>query len=114
MFSVSRIEPRRRTRGMGYAKAAELNSYPDPKHVLELSKELDLTKRQIQTIEKLLLSGNGHLVTTPNGNEESCISHELLCKSCQYNSRQVYLTENPHVIGSYLEKAVMQNLQLVI
>jgi hypothetical protein len=34
-------------KGMGYAKAAELNSYPGPKHVLELSKELDLTDLSI-------------------------------------------------------------------
>lgn len=33
-------------KGMGYAKAAELNGYPGPKHVLELSKELSLTAEQ--------------------------------------------------------------------
>jgi Spy/CpxP family protein refolding chaperone len=33
--------------GMGYAKAAELNHYPGPKHVLELRKELSLEKEQI-------------------------------------------------------------------
>jgi len=32
--------------GMGYAKAAELNHYPWPKHVLELADELDLTEEQ--------------------------------------------------------------------
>jgi len=35
-------------KGLGYAKAAELNQYPGPKHVLELSKELDLSKEQIK------------------------------------------------------------------
>jgi Spy/CpxP family protein refolding chaperone len=34
--------------GLGYAKAAELNQYPGPKHVLELSKELDLSEEQIK------------------------------------------------------------------
>lgn len=33
-------------KGMGYGKAAELNGYPGPKHVLELSKELSLTPEQ--------------------------------------------------------------------
>jgi Spy/CpxP family protein refolding chaperone len=32
--------------GMGFAKAAELNGYPGPKHVLELSGELGLTESQ--------------------------------------------------------------------
>jgi Spy/CpxP family protein refolding chaperone len=33
-------------RGLGYAKAAELNGYPGPKHVLELADELDLSETQ--------------------------------------------------------------------
>lgn len=33
-------------RGMGYAKAAELNGYPGPKHVLELVDELHLSSGQ--------------------------------------------------------------------
>jgi hypothetical protein len=32
--------------GMGMAKAAELNDYPDPVHVLALARELDLTASQ--------------------------------------------------------------------
>jgi Spy/CpxP family protein refolding chaperone len=39
--------------GMGLAKAAELNGYPGPKHVLALAKELALTEsqqRQVQAI----------------------------------------------------------------
>lgn len=32
--------------GMGFAKAAELNGYPGPKHVLELAQELELTEDQ--------------------------------------------------------------------
>lgn len=33
-------------RGMGFAKAAELNGYPGPKHVLELANELHLSPGQ--------------------------------------------------------------------
>lgn len=40
-------------KGMGYAKAAELNGYPGPKHVLELSKELSLTAEQKKKTETL-------------------------------------------------------------
>mgnify|MGYP000591916076 CR=1 FL=1 len=35
-------------KGLGYAKAAELNQYPGPKHVLEFSKELGLSEEQIK------------------------------------------------------------------
>lgn len=34
-------------KGMGFAKAAELNHYPGPKHVLELAIPLELTQSQI-------------------------------------------------------------------
>jgi hypothetical protein len=33
--------------GMGFAKAAELNHYPGPKHVLELADDLNLTSAQV-------------------------------------------------------------------
>ena len=32
--------------GMGFAKAAELNGFPGPKHVLDLSDELELSHLQ--------------------------------------------------------------------
>ena len=38
--------------GMGLAKAAELNSYPGPKHVLELAGQLQLTGEQLSRAEK--------------------------------------------------------------
>ncbi len=33
--------------GMGFAKAAELNHYPGPKHVLEIADDLSLTNHQV-------------------------------------------------------------------
>ena len=39
--------------GMGLAKAAELNHFPGPKHVLELAKELEVTTHQLQQIETI-------------------------------------------------------------
>ena len=38
--------------GMGLAKVAELNSYPGPKHVLELAKPLGLNESQIVRTEE--------------------------------------------------------------
>ena len=42
-----------RGEGMGFAKAAELNSFPGPKHVLELADELELTDTQRQQTQAL-------------------------------------------------------------
>lgn len=39
--------------GMGFAKLAELNHYPGPKHVLELAADLDLTPSQLSETEAL-------------------------------------------------------------
>ena len=41
-------------RGIGFAKAAELNGYPGPMHVIELSQRLDLTPEQRSASEKLM------------------------------------------------------------
>lgn len=40
--------------GMGYAKAAELNGYPGPMHVLELADRLQLTDAQRSTVRSLM------------------------------------------------------------
>ena len=42
--------------GMGLAKAAELNGYPGPAHVLELAAELELTTAQRTKTEELFRS----------------------------------------------------------
>lgn len=39
--------------GMGFAKAAELNHYPGPMHVLELKAKLNLSKAQIDQTENI-------------------------------------------------------------
>jgi len=43
-------------KGMGLAKAAELNGYAGPKHVLELASQLDLTSEQRAKTEALFTS----------------------------------------------------------
>jgi Spy/CpxP family protein refolding chaperone len=45
-LSAEEIQKLLTGQGMGFAKAAELNQYPGPKHVLELSGELELTEEQ--------------------------------------------------------------------
>ena len=43
-------------KGMGFAKAAELNGYAGPKHVLELASELELTAEQRTRTQALFAS----------------------------------------------------------
>lgn len=49
----------REGRGMGLAKAAELNSYPGPLHLLELAAELALTDAQRAATESIRASSRG-------------------------------------------------------
>lgn len=46
-LSKQEIEGYLNGKGLGYAKAAELNQYPGPSHVLDLAKELSLTEEQV-------------------------------------------------------------------
>ncbi len=47
------LEQLRNGEGMGFAKAAELNHYPGPRHVLDLATELELTAAQRTRTEKI-------------------------------------------------------------
>lgn len=46
-LSQQQIDDYLQGRGLGYAKAAELNHYPGPRHVLDLADELELTPEQV-------------------------------------------------------------------
>jgi Spy/CpxP family protein refolding chaperone len=52
-LSVQQIDDLKAGRGMGLALAAELNGYPGPAHVLELSEKLALSAEQKQRIQAL-------------------------------------------------------------
>lgn len=45
-LSQQEVEGYLNGKGLGYAKAAELNRYPGPMHVLEMAKKLTLTEEQ--------------------------------------------------------------------
>jgi hypothetical protein len=50
-------------KGMGFAKAAELNGYPGPAHVLALAEELELTSEQRTLTTTLFASMEAEAVT---------------------------------------------------
>lgn len=53
-LSAQEISDLREGQGMGLAKAAELNGYPGPAHVLEHAEALSLTAQQRQASESLM------------------------------------------------------------
>jgi hypothetical protein len=55
-LSAQEIEQYRAGAGMGYAKAAELNHYPGPMHVLELADKLGLSEEQRAATRRLMQS----------------------------------------------------------
>jgi hypothetical protein len=52
-LSADEIEAYKTGQGMGFAKAAELNQFPGPKHVLELAAQLKLTEQQKTETQKV-------------------------------------------------------------
>lgn len=52
-LSAQEVDDLLNGRGAGYARTAELNSHPGPRHVLDLKQELALSSQQEQQIETL-------------------------------------------------------------
>ncbi|HMJ13482.1 MAG TPA: Spy/CpxP family protein refolding chaperone [Polyangiaceae bacterium] len=52
-LSEQEIDDLTNGRGMGLARAAELNGYPGPRHVLDLSAELELTSEQTTLLQEI-------------------------------------------------------------
>ncbi|MEO0759497.1 MAG: hypothetical protein AAFY78_21790 [Cyanobacteria bacterium J06648_16] len=50
-LTIQEVDDLLNGRGAGYARMAELNSYPGPRHVLDLKQPLDLTVDQAQSIQ---------------------------------------------------------------
>ena len=52
-LSIQEVDNLLNGRGAGYARTAELNSYPGPLHILELQDQLEVSNEQIQQIESV-------------------------------------------------------------
>jgi hypothetical protein len=50
-LSAQEVDDLLNGRGAGYARTAELNNYPGPRHVLDLKQELGLSADQVQQIQ---------------------------------------------------------------
>ena len=67
--------------GMGFAKAAELNGYPGPKHVLDLAEKLKLTDAQREQVRAIFDRMSG--AAKPIGAE--LVEHERLLDQLFHN-----------------------------
>lgn len=65
-LSMSEIDGLKNGKGMGLAKAAELNHYPGPLHVLEEAEKLSLTKLQLSKTKKLFASMKKEAIAVGN------------------------------------------------
>ncbi len=81
-------------RGMGLAKAAELNGYPGPLHVLELAAQLQLTPDQKARTEALFNRMQARAVTIGRQivDEERALDRQFAAKSITPASLQSALT----------------------
>jgi len=82
--------------GWGLAKAAELNGYPGPIHILEMESEIDLTESQKRKIEKLYKKMNGEAVVL---GEQLIDIEKALSKS--FYSQEI----DPELLESYVHEA---------
>ena len=55
-MSPSEINGLLQGNGMGFAKAAELNQYPGPRHVLDLAEQINLSSQQIEQTNRVFES----------------------------------------------------------
>ena len=62
-MSEREIESLRQGEGMGFAKLAELNHYPGPKHVLQIAAELELSEEQLAATNRLYKHMREHAVS---------------------------------------------------
>lgn len=94
-LSEQEITALRKGDGMGFAKLAELNHYPGPKHVLEISTELGLSSSQVSDTQTLYDQMNARAVA--KGEEliaaESRLDKEFEEKSITAHSLEAALLE---------------------
>ena len=82
-LSAQQIDDLTAGRGMGLALAAELNGYPGPSHVLELSEKLALSPAQRERVQKLFESMKAE--STPIGarliEQEGALDNQFASRS---------------------------------
>ena len=113
-LSASEVADLLAGKGMGYAKAAELNGYPGPAHVLELQSELGLSADQLartrsifQRMESSAKSFGAQLVEAERALDASFrnreVSPDTLARALERISTIAGKLRNVH-LGAHLEQ----------
>jgi len=89
-LSAQEIEAYLAGKGMGLAKAAELNGYPGPAHVLELAQQLALTPEQRAQTETLFKNMQTQAIAAGKGliAEERALDHLFAMKNISVEKLQ--------------------------
>ena len=102
-------------KGMGFAKAAELNGYPGPAHVLELADKLALTPAQKARTEEIFgqmqlraRELGARLVQAERGLDESFASKTISRESLA-TSMQAIASLQSEIRGTHLQAHLEQN-----
>ncbi len=94
-MSPQEIEALKRGEGMGFAKLAELNHYPGPKHVLDLAQQLSLTPTQVAETRLLFDDMQSKAIA---------IGHELLAAEAELD----HAFANDEINAEMLESALLE------
>jgi len=122
-LSEQKVEGYIQGKGMGMAKAAELNHFPGPRHVLDLAEELELSARQIKQSELIFdnMKENASSLGRQLVDKERELDHQfskgtindkllsqLLGDIGQLESRIRYV----HLTAHIQQKALLNNIQI--
>jgi uncharacterized protein (DUF305 family) len=98
--------------GMGYARNAELNGYPGPRHILDIAKELQLTFEQADSIKTIFNDMNAEAVRV--GQEiisaETLLSQSFSDKTISDKSLQVQLGKLANLYAQLRETHLQAHL----
>lgn len=110
-------------KGMGFAKSAELNHFPGPKHVIEFANELALSKEQRKQTQKIYdvmknkATEYGQLFVQNEEKIEKLFSkgivNQLLLKEALSNSEKIRSKlRGVHLVAHIEQKAVLSEHQV--
>lgn len=94
-LSPSEIDDLRLGRGMGLARAAELNGFPGPMHVLELGEPLALSSEQRRATEALVaqMRADAQRIGAALIAAEAALDRDFAMRSIDENALQARLAE---------------------
>lgn len=100
--------------GMGFAKVAELNHYPGPKHVLELQEDLQLSQEQLQKTKEIFEAMHQEAVRLGKMyvEKEKELQHLFVNQKIEEDQLQSALTDLAVLLGKIRFTHIHAHLQM--